>query len=108
MKHFFSMFLASTTNPSTTPTAPSNQIIDGITAAKDELAGAIKTVMDSIVIPLLLIAAVVLIVVSFTGFLRRRQEGSPYTTQMITLCVSVAVAILFATWYAWGGILLGV
>ena len=108
MKHFFSMFLASTTNPQTNPSAPPNQIIDGITAAKDELAGAIKTIMDNVVIPLFLIAAIVLIVVSFIGFLRRRQEGSPYTTQMVTLCVSLAVSVLFATWYAWGGILLGV
>lgn len=80
-------------------------VISGLQAAKNSWATQIKTVLDTVVVPIIIIVCVFCIVKAIFSLVRARQGGEDYSKETTFLVISISVTILFSTWYAWGPLL---
>ncbi len=104
MNNFLSMFLAG----GTTTTSPVNQFVQGVIDAKDTSFAAFKPLFDYVFAPIAMMIVGVAFAYNLMGFLRRKNEGSPYTHQLTGTAICLAIGVLISTWYVWGGSFLGV
>lgn len=80
-------------------------VISGLQAAKDSWTAQIKTLLDTVVVPVIIVICVFCIVKAIFSLVRARQGGEDYSKETTFLIIAVSVTILFATWYAWGPLL---
>lgn len=85
----------------------SADVIQGLQDAKTELLTGIKTVLDTVIVPLLIVVDVLVFLFNLVGFLRSRDDGGNHSRQIIGVIITICVGILLGTWYAWGGVMLG-
>lgn len=85
----------------------SADVIEGLQDAKTELLVGIKTVLDTVVVPILITIVGVVFLFNLLGFLRTRNDGGDHSRQLISMAVTVSIEILLGTWYAWGDTFLG-
>lgn len=86
----------------------SADVIQGLQDAKTELLTGIKTVLDTVIVPLLIVVDVLVFLFNLVGFLRSRDDGGNHSRQIIGVIITICVGILLGTWYAWGGVMLGI
>lgn len=80
-------------------------VIAGLQAAKESWATQIKTVLNTVVVPIIIIVCVFCVVKAVFSFVRARNGGEDWSKELTFLLISISVLILFATWYAWGPLL---
>lgn len=80
----------------------SADVIVALQGAKDELSSGIKTILDTVVVPLgMLFAGGVLLfnVIKIAGL---KSKGEDFKSNLTGVVVCVVVLILLVSWYAWG------
>lgn len=80
-------------------------VISGLQAAKDSWTTQIKTVLDTVVVPVIIVVCVFCLVKAIFSLVRARQGGEDYSKETTFLIIAISVTILFSTWYAWGPLL---
>ena len=80
-------------------------VISGLQAAKESWTTQIKTVLDTVVVPVIIVICVLCLVKAIFSLVRARQGGEDYSKETTFLIIAISVTILFSTWYAWGPVL---
>lgn len=84
----------------------SADIVSGLQQMESELTSTVKNIMDTVVIPVLLLADAIFFVINLVSFMGHRRNGEDYKKEGWAMAITIAVGILLGTWYSWGAALL--